>query len=313
MEKQKYYWGNSPDEQDYYKLHNITSSSSFFKSPRGLSLFTRSWHPITPQLPRGIICMVHGYGNDISWTFQSTTIFLASNGFSCFALDMEAHGRSQGLKAFVPNVNAVVDDYVSYFTSIVDSDSSYSNLPRFLFGESMGGAICLLIHINKPNFFNGAMLIAPMCKISDKVRPSWPIPEILMFVSRFAPTLAIVPTADLVEKSVKVVEKRRIGGMNPMRYTGKPRLGTVVELLRVTEYLSGRLSEIDIPFIVLHGNADVVTDPQVSKELYEKAKSTDKCLKIYDGMMHSLLFGETDENVEIVRADILAWLNDRCK
>ncbi|KAI3745506.1 hypothetical protein L1987_58620 [Smallanthus sonchifolius] len=151
-----------------------------------------------------------------------------------------------------------------------------------------------------------------MCKISYKVRPRWPIPEILMFVSKFAPTLAIVPTADLVDKSVKVPEKRIIGAMNPMRYTGKPRLGTVTELLRVTEYLSSRLSEVNIPFIVLHENADAVTDPAVSEELYEKAKSEDKMLKIYEGMMHSLLFGETDENVEIVRGDILSWLNDRC-
>ncbi|KAI3795818.1 hypothetical protein L1987_38478 [Smallanthus sonchifolius] len=307
-QKRKYYWGNTPEEEDYYKLHSIDSTASFFNSPRGLSLFTRSWLPLTP--PRGIICMVHGYGNDISWTFQATAIFLAGNGFACFALDMEGHGRSEGLKAFVPDVDAVVDDYLAFFTSIIDAN--YQNLPKFLFGESMGGAICLLTQFRKPNFFDGAILIAPMCKISDKVRPSWPIPEILMFVSKFAPTLAIVPTADLVDKSVKVPEKRIIGAMNPMRYTGKPRLGTVTELLRVTEYLSSRLSEVNIPFIVLHGDADAVTDPAVSEELYEKAKSEDKRLKIYEGMMHSLLFGETDENVEIVRGDILSWLNDRC-
>lgn len=176
----------------------------------------------------------------------------------------------------------------------------------------MGGAISLLINFRNPDFFNGAILIAPMCKISDKVRPRWPIPEILTFVSKFAPTLAIVPTADLVEKSVKVHEKKVIGLMNPMRYTGKPRLGTVVELLRVTDYVSNRLGDVDLPFIVLHGSADVVTDPDVSKGLYEKAKSDDKSMKIYDGMMHSLLFGETDENVEIVRKDILAWLSERC-
>ncbi|KAK9051731.1 hypothetical protein SSX86_028359 [Deinandra increscens subsp. villosa] len=311
IQKRKYYWGNTPEEQDYYKLHGINSTASIFKSPRGLSLFTRSWLPLTP--PRGIICMVHGYGNDISWTFQATAIFLAGNGFACFALDMEGHGRSEGLKAFVPDVDAVVEDYLAFFTSIVDStDRSYGNVPKFLFGESMGGAICLLTQFSRSDFFDGAILIAPMCKISDKVRPKWPIPEILMFVSKFAPTLAIVPTADLVDKSVKVPEKRVIGAMNPMRYTGKPRLGTVMELLRVTDYLSRRLSEVSIPFILLHGDADVVTDPAVSKELYEKANSKDKSLKIYDGMMHSLLFGETDENVEIVRGDILSWLNHRC-
>nr|XP_043624641.1 caffeoylshikimate esterase [Erigeron canadensis] len=314
-QKRKYYWGDTPDEQDYYKLHNIKSTSSIFKSPRGLSLFTRSWLPLTPTPPRGIICMVHGYGNDISWTFQATPIFLASHGYACFALDMESHGRSEGLKAFVPNVDFVVDDFFAYFVSVIkmtQNDYQNDNIPKYLFGESMGGAICLLLQFKQIGFFNGAILIAPMCKISDKVRPKWPIPELLMFLSKFAPTLAIVPTADLVDKSVKVPEKRIIGGMNPMRYTGKPRLGTVMELLRVTDYLSSRLSDVEIPFIVLHGNADVVTDPAVSQELYEKAKSKDKSLKIYDGMMHSLLFGETDENVETVRGDILAWLNDRC-
>lgn len=309
--RRKYYWGDTPEEQEYYNLRNIESTSSFYTTPRNLTLFTRSWLPPSTTPTRGVICMVHGYGNDISWTFQSTPIFLAQHGFACFAADHEGHGQSPGLKAFVPNVDLVVDDCISFFNHSIQK-SQLENLPKFLFGESMGGAISLLINFRNPNFFNGAILIAPMCKISDKVRPRWPIPEILLFVSKFAPTLAIVPTADLVEKSVKVDEKKAIGLMNPMRYTGKPRLGTVVELLRVTDYVSSRLGDVDLPFIVLHGSADVVTDPEVSKGLYEKAKSEDKRVKIYEGMMHSLLFGETDENVEIVRSDILAWLSERC-
>lgn len=177
----------------------------------------------------------------------------------------------------------------------------------------MGGAICLLTHLADPKGFDGAVLVAPMCKISDNVRPSWPIPQVLTFVAKFLPTLPIVPAADLLYKSVKVDEKKIVAEMNPMRYRGKPRLGTVVELLKVTEYLSKRLQDVSLPFIVLHGSADVVTDPNVSRALHEEAKSEDKSIKIYDGMMHSLLFGETDENIEVVRLDILSWLNDRCR
>ncbi|KAG8385578.1 hypothetical protein BUALT_Bualt03G0059800 [Buddleja alternifolia] len=306
-----HYWGNTPEEE-YYKQQGIKSTKSYYTSPRGLTLFTRSWQPLQSNPPRGIICMIHGYGNDISWTYQATPIFLAQNGYACFALDLEGHGRSQGLKAYVPNVDLVVNDCVSYFNSILTLDPNFQNLPKFLFGESMGGAICLLIHFKEPQFFRGAILIAPMCKISEKVRPKWPIPQILTAIARFAPTLPIVPTADLLDKSVKVPEKKIIGGMNPMRYKGKPRLGTVVELLRVTDYVSSKLSDVEIPFIVMHGDADVVTDPEVSRELYVSARSEDKSIKIYDGMMHSLLFGETDENVAIVRGDILKWLNDRC-
>lgn len=313
MEEKKsqhlHYWGNI-QEEEYYSLHGIKSSKSFYTSPRGLKLFTRSWLPSIP--PRGIICMVHGYGNDISWTFQATAIFLSSKGFACFALDLEGHGQSQGLKAYVPNVDLVVDDCLSFFSFSFKENPHFERLPKFLYGESMGGAICLLIHFKNQSLFKGAILIAPMCKISEKVSPKWPIPEILTIVARFFPTLPIVPTADLLEKSVKVPEKKIIARMNPSRFKGKPRLKTVLELLRVTDYINRRLVDVSLPFVVLHGSDDVVTDPDVSRELYGLAKSEDKTIKIYEGMLHSLLHGETDDNIEIVRGDILRWLNDRC-
>lgn len=308
------FWGNTPeDEEAYHASQGIKSTNSFHDSPGGLSLFARSWEPLPPSSPRALLFMLHGYGNDISWTFQSSPIFLARSAFSCFALDLPGHGRSQGLRAFVPDVDAVVDDCISYIDSI-RRRPEYRDLPCFLFGESMGGAICLLIHLRHltARRWDGAILVAPMCKISDNIRPRWPIPQILTFVAKFLPTLPIVPTADLVEKSVKVEEKRFIAACNPLRYQGRPRLGTVLELLRVTDDLSSRLSEVSLPFIVLHGSADVVTDPSVSQTLYDAARSEDKTIKIYEGMMHSLLFGETDDNVAIVRNDILAWLNDRC-
>ncbi|CAI0407373.1 unnamed protein product [Linum tenue] len=98
-----------------------------------------------------------------------------------------------------------------------------------------------------------------------------------------------------------------------MRYRGKPRLGTVLELIRVTDCLGNRLRDVRVPFLVLHGSADVVTDPKVSRALYEEAASEDRTIKIYDGMLHSLLFGETDDNIAMVRRDILDWLCDRCR
>jgi len=36
---------------------------------------------------------------------------------------------------------------------------------RYLLGESMGGAVALLLHRKKPDFWDGAVLVAPMCKV----------------------------------------------------------------------------------------------------------------------------------------------------
>ncbi|XP_072951243.1 caffeoylshikimate esterase [Typha angustifolia] len=327
-----HFWGKHPErEEEYYAAHGVRGTQSFFQPNPAestnndkhvrLSLFTRSWLPSAS--PRALIFMIHGYGNDISWTMQSTAIFLASSGFACFAADLPGHGRSHGLQGFLPDLDAALRDLLSFFRS-VRANPEFSGLPCFLFGESMGGALCLLLHLHlrsKPkkeeeedddDSWAGAVLVAPMCKISDRIRPRWPLPEILTFVARFAPTLPVVPTTDLIEKSVKVPEKRVVAASNPRRYNGRPRLGTVVELLRVTEHLGARLSEVTLPFLVMHGSADEVTDPGVSRALYEAARSDDKTIRIYDGMLHSMLFGEPDHNIDLVRSDILAWLNQRC-
>lgn len=68
-----------------------------------------------------------------------------------------------------------------------------------------------------------------------------------------------------------------------------------------------------MPLLILHGEADIVTDPSVSKALYEKASSSDKKLILYKDGCHSLLEGETDETIFKVIGDIIAWLDGHSK
>lgn len=37
---------------------------------------------------------------------------------------------------------------------------------KFLMGESLGGAVVLLLQRKKPDFWDGGILIAPMCKVN---------------------------------------------------------------------------------------------------------------------------------------------------
>jgi len=62
--------------------------------------------------------------------------------------------------------------------------------------------------------------------------------------------------------------------------------------------------------LILHGEADVVTDPSVSKALYEKASSKDKKLNLYKDAYHALLEGEPDEVILSVLDDIISWLDN---
>jgi len=68
---------------------------------------------------------------------------------------------------------------------------------------------------------------------------------------------------------------------------------------------------VTLPFLVLHGDEDRVTDPDISRELFQTSKSCDKEFKLYPGMWHGLTAGEPDDNIELVYNDIIHWLNKR--
>lgn len=41
------------------------------------------------------------------------------------------------------------------------------DLPRFILGQSMGGAVSLKVHLREPDDWDGMILVAPMCKVSS--------------------------------------------------------------------------------------------------------------------------------------------------
>ena len=55
-------------------------------------------------------------------------------------------------------------------------------------------------------------------------------------------------------------------------------------MLETTQYIDAHLQDVSVPFLVIHGSDDVVTDPRASQQLHDVAASTDKKLNLYPGM-----------------------------
>ncbi|VYS54952.1 unnamed protein product [Arabidopsis thaliana] len=291
------------------ETENIKYEESFIKNTRGMKLFTCKWVP-AKQEPKALVFICHGYAMECSITMNSTARRLVKAGFAVYGIDYEGHGKSDGLSAYVPNFDHLVDDVSTHYTSICEKEENKGKM-RFLLGESMGGAVLLLLHRKKPQFWDGAVLVAPMCKIAEEMKPSPLVISILAKLSGVIPSWKIIPGQDIIETAFKQPEIRKQVRENPYCYKGRPRLKTAYELLRVSTDLEKRLNEVSLPFIVLHGEDDKVTDKAVSRQLYEVASSSDKTFKLYPGMWHGLLYGETPENIETVFADIIGWLDKK--
>lgn len=95
---------------------------------------------------------------------------------------------------------------------------------------------------------------------------------------------------------------------DPLVYTGPIRVRTGHEILRISSYLMQNMKSVSVPFFVLHGTADKVTDPLASQDLYNEAASTFKDIKLYDGFLHDLLF---EPEREEIGGDIIDWMEKR--
>eukprot|EP01018_Ginkgo_biloba_P000334 Gb_04735 [translate_table: standard] len=301
------FWGEMP-EDEYYSSQGVKNTKEYFKTPNG-SLFTQSWTPCEGPI-KGIVCMNHGYGTDTAWMFQKIPISFAQWGYAVFAADLWGHGRSDGLRCYMGDMEKVAATSLFFFKAMRDSED-YKALPAFLFGESMGGAVTLLMCFQDPNGWDGAIFSAPLFILPDGTKPSrWRLTAYGLLFG-LADTWAVMPDQKGAKRSCKDPEKHKVIVSNPRRYRGKPRVGTMRELSRVTALFQDNFEKVTVPFLTVHGISDEITSPESSKALYERAKSEDKTLKLYEGMYHSLIQGETDENSNLVLADMREWVDAR--
>ncbi|KAK9282799.1 hypothetical protein L1049_011020 [Liquidambar formosana] len=298
---------------DFYAHHSVTHSSDYITNPRGLKLFTQWWTPLPPTKIIGIVAVVHGFTGESSWFIQLTAVQLTKAGFATCAIDHQGHGFSDGLVAHIPDINPVVEDCISFFDSFRARHAP--SLPSFLYAESLGGAIALLITLRRgaSRPWDGIVLNGAMCGVSAKFKPPWPLEHFLSIVAAVVPTWQVVPTrGSIPDVSFKEEWKRKLAKASPRRPLARPRAATALELLRVCREVQGKFEEVDVPFLVVHGGDDVVCDPACVEDLYRRAASKDKTLKIYPGMWHQMV-GEPEEGVELVFGDIVEWLRTRAE
>ncbi|KAI8000611.1 Caffeoylshikimate esterase [Camellia lanceoleosa] len=306
---------NSPfgdlTREDFYNKHQILHKESFMLNKQNMKIFTQSWLPISATRLRGLIAVIHGYTDESSWLIQLTAIAIAKVGFYVCALDLQGHGYSDGVRGHIPDIEPVVEDCVQFFDL---ARASHPKMPAFIFGESLGGAIAILMCLKQRNSeCSGLILNGAMCGVSKKFKPVWPLEWLLPGAAFMAPTWKIAITEDPVKRSYKEEWKRRLVMKSPNRAAnGKVTAATALEFLRVCEYIKRNSHGLKIPLLVVHGGDDKICDPKSAKLLYESAASEDKTLKIFTGMWHQFI-GEPNESVEQVFATILTWIGERAE
>ena len=125
--------------------------------------------------PVGAIVICHGFSESAE-KFREMAYYFLEAGYSVFLYDQRGHGRSHRDVenteiTHVEKFQDYVNDLDLFLQRIVRPNAV--NLPLYLFGHSMGGAVAALHLSQHPIAFRKALLNAPMIAAKTLNTPPW--------------------------------------------------------------------------------------------------------------------------------------------
>lgn len=268
-----------------------------FTTPDGLRLLERRWMPHGKA--RAHVVVVHGYAEH-SGRYAHAAERLARHGYGVHALDLRGHGRSDGPVALVRSFGEFLGDVRLFMRRIGERHAGETT---FILGHSMGGAIAALYTIVDRPRVAGLVLSGPAL---GAARNPGIVTRAMLLAGRIAPRLPTVRLdASAVSRDPGVVLRYR---NDPLVYTGRVRAGFVAAMIRAARHIDERVHHVSLPLLIMHGTEDKLASHRHSREFHDRAASSDKTLRLYDGLYHEI-FNEPERDE--VLADMIAWLDER--
>lgn len=251
---------------------------------------------------KGTVLVVHGIGEH-GGRYKNVEDALVPAGWNVFTYDHRGHGRSTGRRTHVDRFDVYADDLQRVFDEV---QSLAGKGKIFVWGHSMGGLITTIwAGLRRPAVW-GAILVAPPYRIAVAV----PKAKIMAakILSNIIPTLALANEVDPSFLSRDPAVGRAYATDALVERKATVRWGA--EMLGAIDRVNARASEVQVPYLLLHGTGDKITASDGSKEFHAKTASSDKTLTIYDGYFHEL-HNEPEGERARVFADVIAWLDKR--
>jgi alpha-beta hydrolase superfamily lysophospholipase len=258
------------------------------------------WIAISSHRPTvATVVVVHGLGEH-SGRYRELATLLADRGIATLAYDQQGHGDSPGRRGAPRSYDSMLEDVDAALKKMVQHAP---DVPRFLFGHSMGGNLAVSYTLRYQHDLAGLLLASPMLLPSnppkrDQIFAAWLTGKILPFIRLSSPV-----DPDQLTHDPQEIERLRT---DPKMHA-KISLHLGTQLLAQGRYGLDKAPELEIPTLVLHGAEDSLTDASASHAFALRVGEQAK-FKQFDRMYHDILH-ESDR--KLVFDEIGNWFDDR--
>ncbi len=270
----------------------------FFRGARGTSTYYQVWLP--DDAPKAVLLLVHGLAEH-SGRYANLVGHFVPRGYAVYGMDHVGHGKSGGARAYVERFNDFVEPLGTYFGMVREWQA---NAPIFLVGHSLGGLIGATYLLDHQDSLQGAILSGPAVGIPDNISPA------TICAGRILS--ALIPGIGILRLDARGVSRDPAVVAayvnDPLVFTGKATARLGAEMLEAMQRITAEANRIRLPILILQGGADKLVDPAGARRLHHLVGSTDKTLKIYEGLYHEVY--NEPEHEQVLR-DLESWLETR--
>lgn len=264
-------------------------------------LYYRQWATKSgkhQESPKAVVMLIHGLGEHCQ-RYNNLADHLNANGYVLSSMDLPNHGNSEGQKGHVDSFTLFQDAAVGLHARI---KSEYPDTPIFLLGHSMGGLISTRFLMDHQEKFKGALLSGAAIE-SPQAPPAWQV-SLISLIAKILPKSGMLELdGNLVSRDSKVVAEYF---SDPLINDQKLSAKLLVEFFNTMDEVKQGANVIKLPMMIMHGTDDRLTAPSGSQWLFDSIASTDKTLKLYDGLFHEI-FNEPE--APSIYAEVVAWLD----
>jgi alpha-beta hydrolase superfamily lysophospholipase len=240
-----------------------------------------------------VLAIVHGLAEH-SARYDHVGRYFAARGYAVHAFDQRGHGESEGPRVYTPDFAHLLDDIERFLEHVrrVEGDK-----PLFLLGHSMGGLeVATLLATRQPGV-QAAVLSGPALAAGDSISR---VQQVMISVlSRVLPRLRLPNSIDPqgLSRDAEVVQRYMEDPLVDKTYTVR----LIRELMAAMAAVEGKADSIDVPLLIVHGEADPVCPIAGSRSFAAERHE----LRSYADLRHEVL---NEPEQDQVMSDIADWL-----
>jgi alpha-beta hydrolase superfamily lysophospholipase len=266
----------------------------------GATLPLRRWLP--EGEPRAVILALHGF-NDYANAFTEPAAFWGERGIGTYAYDQRGFGETAH-RGLWPGTEALAQDLRTVARLI---KSRHRDVPLYVLGESMGGAVALvaLADDDRPAV-DGVVLAAPAVWARRTMNPLQR--GLLWLAAHTLPWLTVTGRGLRIRASDNV-EMLRALAKDPL-VIKEARIDTLYGLANLMDAALDAALRLRVPALILYGEHDQVIPRRPTSEMLSRLPPGDTApwrVALYRRGFHMLL---RDLQAEAVRGDIAAWIEN---